>query len=57
MSIVGGAVLPLGLGYISDVSQNIQYGYIVPLICFAVVFFFGWKKWEPVVTEPKITLL
>ena len=56
MSIVGGAVLPLGLGYISDVTHNIQYGYIIPLICFAVVFFFGWKKWKPVVTEPEIPL-
>jgi len=56
MSIVGGAILPLGLGYISDVTNNIQYGYIVPLICFAVVFIFGWKKWKPVVTEPEVTL-
>lgn len=40
MAIVGGAILPLFLGYISDVTQNIQYGYIVPLICFAVVFLF-----------------
>jgi FHS family L-fucose permease-like MFS transporter len=41
MSIVGGAVLPLFLGYISDVTHNIQYGYIVPLLCFAVVFLFS----------------
>jgi FHS family L-fucose permease-like MFS transporter len=40
MSIVGGAVLPPVMGYIADQS-NIQIGYIVPLICFAVVFFFG----------------
>jgi len=56
MSIVGGAVLPLALGYISDVTGNIQYGYVVPLVCFLVVFIFGWKKWKPVVTEPKIAL-
>jgi FHS family L-fucose permease-like MFS transporter len=43
MSIVGGALLPPVLGYISDVTQNIQLGYIVPLVCFAVVFWFGWK--------------
>ncbi|WP_184549251.1 L-fucose:H+ symporter permease [Mucilaginibacter sp. FT3.2] len=43
MSIVGGAVLPRSFGYISDVTGNIQYGYIVPLICFAVVAFFGFK--------------
>lgn len=40
MAIVGGAVLPLILGKIADVT-NIQYGYIVPLICFAVVAWYG----------------
>jgi len=43
MSIVGGAVLPRIFGYISDVTGNIQYGYVVPLVCFAVVTFFGLK--------------
>jgi FHS family L-fucose permease-like MFS transporter len=43
MSIVGGAVLPRLFGYISDVTGNIQYGYVVPLLCFAVVAFFGFK--------------
>ena len=56
MSIVGGAFLPLGLGYISDVTGNIQYGYVVPFVCFLVVFIFGWKKWKPIVTETNIAL-
>lgn len=43
MSIVGGAVLPRVFGYISDVTGNIQYGYVVPLACFAVVALFGLK--------------
>lgn len=43
MSIVGGALLPPLYGYISDVYHNIQYGYIVPLICFIVIFYFGYK--------------
>jgi len=43
MSIVGGAVLPRIFGYISDVTGDIQYGYVVPLVCFAVVAFFGLK--------------
>lgn len=43
MSIVGGALLPPVLGYISDLTQNIQMGYIVPLICFAIVGWYGWK--------------
>jgi len=43
MSIVGGAVLPRVFGYISDVTGNIQYGYVVPLVCFVVVAYFGFK--------------
>ena len=43
MSIVGGAILPPILGYIADKTNNIQYGYIVPLLCFVVVLFFGLK--------------
>jgi len=43
MSIVGGAVLPRCYGLISDSTGNIQNGYIVPLIAFAVVAYFGWK--------------
>ncbi len=46
MSIVGGAVLPPILGFISDKTQNIQYGYVVPLVCFAVVLFFGLKGYR-----------
>lgn len=46
MSIVGGAILPLGFGQIADLTGNIQLGYFVPLICFAVVAYFGWKGYE-----------
>jgi FHS family L-fucose permease-like MFS transporter len=41
MSIVGGALLPPVFGYISDETSNIQTAYIVPLVCFLVVFLFG----------------
>jgi hypothetical protein len=40
-AIVGGALLPPVFGYISDLTDHIQSAYIVPLVCFAVVFFFG----------------
>jgi FHS family L-fucose permease-like MFS transporter len=43
MSIVGGAILPPAMGFIADISNDIQVGYIVPLICFVVVFLFGVK--------------
>lgn len=41
MSIVGGALLPPIFGHISDIYQNIQYGYIVPFISFLVILCFG----------------
>lgn len=46
MSIVGGALIPLAMGQIADITHNIQNGYIIPLICFIVVFYFGWKGYK-----------
>lgn len=46
MSIVGGAILPRILAFISDKTENIQNGYIVPLIGFAVVLYFGLKGYK-----------
>lgn len=48
MAIVGGAALPPALGYVSDLTGNIQYGYYVPLVCFFVVFLFAKFGWKPV---------
>jgi MFS transporter, FHS family, L-fucose permease len=45
MSIVGGAIFPPLMGLISDMS-NIQMAYIMPLICFAVVVWFGTKGYK-----------
>jgi FHS family L-fucose permease-like MFS transporter len=54
MSIVGGALLPPILGYISDATKNIQNGYIVPLVCFIVVLIFGLKGYKLKANEQKI---
>lgn len=43
MSIVGGAFLPPILGIISDQTSSIQYGYIVPLVCFLVILLFAFN--------------
>ncbi|MCU0324226.1 MAG: L-fucose:H+ symporter permease [Spirosomaceae bacterium] len=43
MSIVGGAVFPVIMGRVSDVS-NIQVSYIVPAVCFVVVLIFAIKN-------------
>ncbi|MDB5204959.1 MAG: fucP [Flavisolibacter sp.] len=47
MSIVGGAILPRLYGLISDASSDIQTGYIIPLICFLFVLYFGLKGYKP----------
>ena len=46
MSIVGGAIIPRIFGLISDATGNIQWAYSVPLFCFLVVAFFGWKGYQ-----------
>jgi MFS transporter, FHS family, L-fucose permease len=47
MAIVGGAIFPVIMGRIIDsTGDNIQIGYIVPLLCFFVVWYFGWKGYE-----------
>lgn len=46
MAIVGGALLPPILGYIADRS-TIQNGYLVPLVCFIFILYFGLKGYKP----------
>ena len=42
MSIVGGAILPYGMGTLIDMkNDDIQAGYIIPLVCFLVILYFG----------------
>lgn len=43
MSIIGGACIPVLMGIISDKTGSMQTAYIVPLICFAVILYFGVK--------------
>ncbi|MET0637864.1 MAG: L-fucose:H+ symporter permease [Chitinophagaceae bacterium] len=43
MSIVGGAIFPVIMGKISDLS-NIQIAYLVPASCFIVIFYFALKN-------------
>jgi len=41
MAILGGAVLTSVQGQVSDATQSIHLAYIVPLLCFVVVAFYG----------------
>lgn len=46
MSIVGGAVIPLFMGLVSDRTGSIQLAYIVPLLCFFITLYFGWRGYK-----------
>ena len=45
MMVAGGAVCPMFMGYIADVSK-MAFGFVVPLICFAFIIFFGLKGYK-----------
>lgn len=48
MSIIGGAVFPVIMGNVIDrYNDNIQVGYVVPLICFFFVLYFGLRGHKP----------
>jgi len=43
MGIVGGAIIPPIMGKVSDLS-NIQYAYLVPIICFSYILYFAYRN-------------
>ena len=46
MAIIGGAIFPALMGYISDVL-NIQRAFAVPLFCYAYILYFSLKGCQP----------
>jgi FHS family L-fucose permease-like MFS transporter len=46
MSIIGGAIVPAVMGYISDRS-SIQAAFAVPLFCYAIVVYFSFSGYKP----------
>lgn len=53
MSIAGGAIIPMFMGWIADVS-TMALGFIIPLCCFAYIVFFGLKGFK--VKKPDLVL-
>jgi FHS family L-fucose permease-like MFS transporter len=57
MSVVGGAVFPYIMGTVIDLNaDNIQTGYIVPLVCFIVILFFGLIGYKVKIHPPPVEL-
>jgi FHS family L-fucose permease-like MFS transporter len=46
MSIVGGAIIPALMGWVSDLS-SIQTAFVVPLACYAYVLYFAVRGHRP----------
>lgn len=54
MSIIGGAFTPVMMGLISDKTGSMQVAYIVPLVCFAVILFYGLRGYKIKNLKPAI---
>jgi FHS family L-fucose permease-like MFS transporter len=45
MMVAGGAVCPIFMGWIADISR-MAFGFIVPLLCFIFIIFFGTRGYK-----------
>jgi FHS family L-fucose permease-like MFS transporter len=53
MSIIGGAVFPAVMGYISDFS-TIRNAFLVPLLCHCYVLYFSLRGYQPVISTGEL---
>lgn len=42
MAIVGGAVIPLAMGWLAD-NHGLQLSFLLPVLCYAYIAFYAWK--------------
>ena len=45
-AIIGGALIPLAQGLVAD-NVNLQFSFLVPLVCYIYIAYYGLKGWEP----------
>lgn len=43
MAIVGGAIIPLIQGVIADTSMGLHHSFIMPVLCYLYIAYYGWK--------------
>lgn len=46
MAVAGGAAFPPLMGLLSDRTGSIQSAYVVPLFCFFITLYFGWRGYK-----------
>jgi FHS family L-fucose permease-like MFS transporter len=44
MGVVGGAFFPFAMGAVAE--TNVAHAYYLPIICYAVIFLFGYKYYK-----------
>ena len=49
MAIVGGALIPVTAGHVADI-MGVQMGFLIPLLCYAYIVFYGLKGYLPKTT-------
>lgn len=55
MAIVGGAIMPMFMGWLADIA-SMRFGFLMPLLCFVVIFGYGafWRMLEDKDTALKV---
>jgi len=53
-AIVGGALMPMGMGWLAD-HYSMRAGFLMPLLCFAAImaYGFGWNRLYSHTREPE----
>lgn len=47
MAIVGGAIIPPLQGVFADLTGNFQLSFLVPILCYVYIFFYGFYGYKP----------
>jgi FHS family L-fucose permease-like MFS transporter len=55
MAIVGGAVLTLVMGLISDAAHSVAWAYVVPLVSYIFIAFYSFLGSKQVIATGSIT--
>lgn len=51
MAIVGGAIVPPLQGAVADITGDLQISFIVPLLCYLYIVFYGFYGYKPKLTD------
>ncbi|GAB3203647.1 FHS family L-fucose permease-like MFS transporter [Pontibacter aydingkolensis] len=54
MAIVGGAIIPPLQGYVADVTGSLQLSFIVPLICYLYIVYYGFAGSRVEKVDPSV---